>query len=416
MHTTQEQDSFTQELSALAHQYEPDLIKLRRSFHAIPEVAYEEVKTTNLIEEELNRLGLTVARPLDTGVVATITGTHPSKPAQYKTIALRADIDALCEQEETGVSYASTHPHRMHACGHDCHIACLITCARLLCKLKHHLPGDVKLIFQPAEEGANGAEAMIEAGALKDVDAIFGLHVWSGIEHGVCAIAPGPLMAAADWFSIKIHGTSGHGSRPHEARDVILAGSALVQAINSMIAREIDPQETAVVSICEFHAGNAKNILPEYAQLTGTIRSFTPQMREYLPAAIRRICSGIEATYRVSITFSYTQGNDPVINDHEVTQIVKQSVVEVLGSDYLQTVKPITPGEDFAAYLRHVPGAFMLLGITDPEQNDTAFPIHSSHFNVDERALIQGALVEAQVAYRLLRAHDTVGDCSNVSL
>lgn len=402
MYTTHELDAFTQKLTALARQYEPDLIGLRRSFHKIPEVAYEEVKTANLIAEELTRLGLTVTRLLDTGVVATISGTHPSKPAQYKTIALRADIDALHEQEETGVSYASTHLNRMHACGHDCHIACLITCARLLCELKAYLPGDVRLIFQPAEEGANGAEAMIEAGALKDVDTIFGLHVWPDVKCGACAIAPGPLMAAADWFEIEIHGVSAHGSRPHEARDVILAGAALVEAINSMIAREIDPQETAVVSICEFQAGHAKNILPEYARLAGTIRSFTPQMRAYLPAALKRICSGIEAVYRVNINVSYTQGNDPVINDDGVVEVVKKSVVEALGSEHLQSTKPITPGEDFSAYLKYVPGAFMLLGTGNPQQDSTVHPLHSCHFNVDESALIKGALVEAQVAYNLL--------------
>lgn len=393
---------FTARLSVLAPQAEEHLIELRRAFHAIPEIAYEEYETADLIEQELTALGLTVTRPLETGLIATIHGTHPDKPENYRTVALRADIDGLCEQEETRVAYASTHPHRMHACGHDCHIACLITCARLLSQLTNHLKGDVRLIFQPAEEGAKGAEAMIAAGALEGVDAIFGMHVWSGIPHGVCAIKPGPLMAAADWFSIDIHGKSGHGSRPHEGRDAISAGAALVEALNTMVAREIDPLQTAVVSVCKFHAGNAKNILPEHAELEGTIRSFTPEMRDYLPQAIERICSGIEEMYRVEINFSYTQGNGPVINDEKITQSIERSISHILGPSCLQHANPITPGEDFSAYLSHVPGAFMLLGITDPQIKETTYPNHSDHFNVDETALINGAQVEAQVAYELL--------------
>lgn len=388
------------ELNDLAHRYEPRLIELRRELHRIPELAYREKKTAALVAKELESMGLKPEFLLETGIVATIEGTKGDKDNRH-TVALRADMDALAEFEETGVEYSSIHEGKMHACGHDCHMACLLTAARILVDMKDELNGNVKLIFQPGEEGAKGAQAMIKAGALKDVEAIFGLHVWGNVESGKASCEDGPVMAAADWFKIRVEGKGCHGSRPHEGRDAIMAAAALVWAINNMVAREIDPLETAVVSVCEFHAGHAINVLPENARLAGTIRSFTPQMRAYLPKALKRLCKGIGKAYRVNITCKYTKGNGPVINDRRVAKVVRKTIEETLGEENRIKLGRITPGEDFSAYLEYVPGAFMILGISNDEAC-TQFPNHSSHFNVDESALISGTKMHAQFAINML--------------
>ena len=282
------------DIKKIAASYNDYLIEMRRHFHAHPEISGQEYETSKTIKAELDKYGIQW-RPcgLETGVLATIQGAKPGK-----TILLRGDMDALSVQEETGVEYASQNPGVMHACGHDCHTASMLTVARLLNDHKDELCGTVKLAFQPAEEVAQGAASMIQEGAMDGVDACFGIHVWSDVEAGKVSVEAGPRMAAADMFTINVHGRGGHGSAPHQCIDAVVVSSAIVQNLQTIVSRELDPADAAVLSVGKLQSGSRWNIIAEYGTLEGTARYYKPELTEYFKEAITRVATQTAASYR----------------------------------------------------------------------------------------------------------------------
>jgi amidohydrolase len=380
------------EMESLIAKYTGEIILNRREFHRIPEPSGREVKTSALIGEKLAGMGLNPQSIAGTGLIAEIAGARAGK-----TVALRADIDALPLAEQTGVAYRSQHEGFMHACGHDAHIAMLLGAARMLLELKEEICGRVRLIFQPAEENISGARAMITEGALNGVDTIFGLHVWSGLDAGKISVEAGPRMASADFWHIDIKGKGGHGGMPHEGIDALIAGAALVNSLQTLVSREISPLEPAVLSIGEFRAGTLPNIIADSARLSGTSRTFNSVVREQFPAAIKRIAEYTAAAYRTEIKLHYDFGSPVVENDPACSEIARRAVQKVMGEDALTLMEKTMGGEDFANYQRIVPGVFAFLGVRNVETG-ALYPQHSPLYTIDESALPLGAATATQYA------------------
>lgn len=380
-------------IQEIAAQYEDYLIEKRRFFHQNPEISTKEYNTSKTVKEELDKMGVSW-RPcgLETGVLATIQGAKPGK-----TILLRGDMDALTVQETTGAPYASKNEGIMHACGHDCHISMLLTAARILNDMKGELCGTVKLAFQPAEEVALGAKSMIEQGALDGVDAAFGIHVWADVEAGKVSLEPGPRMAAADCFKIDVTGRGSHGAAPHQGIDAVVAVSAMVNNLQTIVSREIDPAQPAVVTIGAINAGTRWNVVAENGHLEGTARCFTPEVRDQYRKAIERIMNTTAETFRVDAKMEWIPLVPPTINDLHVSTVARAAACKVMGGDTLVQSEKTSGGEDFAYFMEKVPGAMALLGVRN-EACGAVWPNHSGKFCVDESALLKGAMLYAQVA------------------
>ncbi|AZR73259.1 peptidase M20 [Anoxybacter fermentans] len=362
-----------------------ELIQIRRYFHRFPELGFQEVKTSEKIAQLLEKWGLEVQKGIaKTGVVGLLKGSRPGK-----TLGIRSDIDALPIVEQTGLEFASEHSGIMHACGHDGHIAIALGTARVLSALKDQIAGNVKFIFQPAEEGPGGAEKMIEEGILENpsVDAIIGLHIWPEIPSGSIGISKGPIMAAADRFDIKIIGVGGHGAVPHKAVDPVVIGSEVVVALQNLISREIDPLDSAVISIGTFQAGSAFNIIPKEAELSGTVRTFNPKLRELLPQRIEEIVAGITKALRAEYEYKYHYYYPVTINDPEFTEFFRKVAVDLIGADRVREIpRPSMGGEDFSFYLQKVPGTFFFLG-TRNEKKGLNKSVHHPEYTIDEDIL-----------------------------
>jgi len=369
------------------------LIEQRRWFHQHPEVSEKEFESCKHIRAELDKLGVEW-RPcgLETGTLATIKGAKPGK-----TILLRADMDGLTVQEETGLEYASQNPGVMHACGHDCHMSIMLTTARLLNELKDDLCGTVKLAFQPAEEVATGAKSMIENGALEGVDACFSQHVWADVDAGTVAIDAGPKMAAADWFLIDLQGKGSHGAAPHQGIDVATASSALVEAIQTIVSREVDPNQPAVLTVGVVNVGTRWNVVPEYCHIEGTARCFDAGVRRQMEDSLRRIVKSVGEAYRVDAKLEWRYIVPPVNNDPAMAALIQGAAKKVMGPDCLFAYDKTNGGEDFAYFMEKVPGAVAFLGIRN-EACGAVWTNHSGHFCVDESALINGAKLFVQTA------------------
>ncbi len=375
-----------------AARIQAQIIELRRHFHMYPEPSWEEVNTSARIAEELSKLGISVRRLAKTGLVGTLKGSKPGK-----TVALRADIDALSIQEETGLPFASQNKGFMHACGHDCHIACLLGAATILSKFKDEIAGTVKFIFQPAEESVEGAKLMVAEGAMDGVDAVFGMHVLAELPVGTVNIAPGPRMASADMFKIKIEGQGGHGSAPHRGVDAILVGSALIMNLQSLVSREFNPLEPVVVHVGKLVSGDRFNIIASRAILEGTNRTFNADIRQQLPKTMQRIVDNTAAAYRATAELEYNWGCPPLVNDASLTQIVQGTVKKLYGEESLVSMPPLTVSEDFPFYAEKAPGAYAFLGVGNAEKG-IGWPLHHAHFDVDENALKIGTALYAQFA------------------
>ncbi|ULL15296.1 amidohydrolase [Paenibacillus sp. H1-7] len=364
----------------------PRLVEFRRDLHRHPELSMQEVETTRKIREFLENESITIL-PLDlpVGVLAEIKGAYPGP-----TIALRADIDALPVQEETGLPYASTVSGKMHACGHDFHTAAILGAAVLLKKHERLLHGSVRLLFQPAEEKGTGAQAMIEAGALEGIAAIFGMHNKPDLPVGTIGLAPGPLMASVDGFKIKVRGKGGHAAVPDAAIDPIVAASAIVGGIQTAVSRNTSPFDRVVVSVCSFHAGTTWNVIPDTAVLDGTVRTFRPEVRHEMPDRLQRIATGIAAGYGASVELSWYSGIPTVNNDAAAVDIVREAA-DGLRLTVVDAV-PSAGGEDFAHYQEKIPGCFLWMGTGGTEE------WHHPKFTLDEEALIPGAALFALTA------------------
>jgi amidohydrolase len=382
-------------IAGLLEQHLHHVIDLRHRLHQIPEIMYEEFQTAAAIRAELDRLGLDYVAGVEDAPTATITWIgDSSKPC----IALRADIDALPILEKTGLAYASTHPGKMHACGHDGHSAGLVGVAAVLQAAEKQLPVCVKLIWQPAEEGGAGAERLVKAGVLDGrigpkVSAIFGLHGWPGLKVGLVATKPGPILAATDNFTVRIRGKGCHGAFPHFGRDPIAAACEAVMNLQTIASREIDPLEPVVVTVGMFNAGTAVNVIPDVAAFSGTARTLTEQTRRQVQEAIRRHCAGIASANGCTMEFEWHEGYPATINDPAMADYVARVARQALGENrYTPVGKPSMGGEDFAYYLREIPGCFFLVGV-EPAERDGYPPLHSDRYDFTDGALGVGMRV-----------------------
>ena len=375
----------------IAKGYEPYVIEMRRKFHQYPEVSRQEVNTCRMICEELAGMGLSPRVVCETGVLVDIG----DKSRSGRMAAIRTDIDALQVEEETGAPYASRIEGMMHACGHDAHIAMALASARILKDMEEQLPGGVRILFEPAEEVADGAFRMMDAGALDGVDTIYGTHVWAGIPAGTFSAQAGPRMASADFFTITVKGRSSHGSLPQNGVDPIVAAAAIIQNIQVALHREIPATEPSVVSFCQIHGGNTDNAIPDTVTIGGTGRAFSPEVRKAIPEIMERVLTGTAAAYRAEASLDYRWGSSALINDPEAARRAQKAIAENFGAEALKEFPATTGGEDFAEYLGVVPGVFVFLGIENKELG-AVYPNHSSHFTIDESALIKGAAAAVQ--------------------
>ena len=392
----------SEKIRGISQKIFPTLVKLRREFHQYPELAFKEFETAKRVERELRRLRLEVkTKVAKTGVVGFLKGKKTGK-----TCALRADMDALPVLEQTNFPYKSKNRGIMHACGHDLHMTCVIGSATVLSELKDELPGNVKFIFQPSEEvGPGGAKPMIEAGVLKNprVFGIFGLHSDSSIPLGMVGVKDGPMMAQADSFDITIIGKGGHGARPHDGVDAIVLASSVIQALQTIVSRRINPLEPVVISIGQIEGGTARNIICDRVVLKGTARTLNKNVTKKIPKLLKEITSGIVKSYGGDFDFKYSTGYPVLTNNSEMTDLVRSSIKKLYGEKAIFEIKnPMMGGEDFAYFLKEVKGSFIRLGIRN-EKKDVVYPWHHPKFTVDEDAIKIGTEVLSQVVFDFLK-------------
>jgi amidohydrolase len=372
----------------------PDMIALRRAIHQQPELAYAETRTARQVLAFLEGHGLSLRSGLGgTGVLATAE-------AAGRRLLLRVDMDGLPIQEETAASYASQVPGRMHACGHDGHVAMGAAAARLL--PGRRLPGSVSVLFQPAEEGEGGAQAMVAEGVLEGVDMVLGIHLWNELPVGTLGVKAGPLMAAVDRLRIVVHGRGGHGAKPHRSADPVVAAAHVITALQTIVAREVSPVAPAVVTIGSIHGGEAFNVIPDSVTLTGTIRSFDPELRQSMPERVSRIAGGVAEGLRCRAEVEVRAGNPAVINDPEVAEIAARAAGRVVGPSNVVSPEPTMGGEDMAVYFQQVPGSFVFVGSANAARG-LDHPHHSPHFDFDEDALAIGCAFLLEFAGEALR-------------
>jgi len=372
------------------------LVGWRRELHQWPELGFEEERTARFVADRLADTAFEVRTGVaGTGVVALLRAAKKDRPG----ILLRADMDGLPVQEVAGRAYGSQVAGRMHACGHDGHMAMLLGAARLLSKHKDSLARDVVLCFQPAEEGRGGAQAMIAAGVLGlvDLSEAFAIHLWSEFPAGTFHVRPGPIMAAQDEFEVRVVGRAGHAALPHKARDPIVAAAHAVTALQSVVARSVDPVEPAVVTVGIFQAGSAANVIPEDAYLRGTLRSFAPAVREVLRTRVRETVEHAAAAAGCRAELTLHPGYPAVVNDAAAAEAVRAAAADVAGHAAVFLAAPMAAAEDFAYFLEKVPGAFLFLGAGNVARGITA-PHHSPAFDLDESVLPLGAALLTRLA------------------
>lgn len=385
-------------IKAEAQELQPQLVTWRRDFHAHPELGFQETRTAGIVAEHLHDLGLEVSTGIGkTGVVAMVEGDGAGEDAP--TVLLRFDMDALPVLEETGLPFASKTPGLMHACGHDGHTAIGMGVARLLAQHRENLPGRVKLVFQPAEEISQGAAAMIADGVLANPTpaAAFAMHLWSRLPLNQVVVQPGPLWAAADRFDLIIHGKGGHGATPHDTIDTTLVACQIVVALQSIVARNVNPSETAVVTVGSFQSGSASNIISERALLTGTVRTFDPAVRSLVHQRIQEIAAGICQAFGARYEFSVPTSCPATASSPEGAALMQQVAEAVVGPQQVAQIAPMMVGEDMAEFLNRAPGCFVLVGAASPETGPFS-PHHSPTFDFDERMLSTGVALMANTA------------------
>lgn len=388
-------------IKTISKEFFPSLVKLRKELHQYPEVAYTEFKTSGIIVRELKKLGLRFKKGIaKTGVVALL-----NENKKGETVALRADMDALPITELADISFKSRNPGRMHACGHDVHMTCVLGAAKILSQLKDELPGKVKFIFQPSEEvSPGGVLPMVEAGVLKNprVDGIFGLHCDSTIQVGEIGVKDGPMMAQVDDFDIIIKGKGGHGARPQEGIDAIVVGSAVIQALQTIASRRISPLKPVVISVGEFTGGTARNIICDKVVLKGTARTLEKKVTKKIPGLLKEIISGVCKSFGADFELEYYDGYPVLINNQKMTNLVRSSAKKLFGKKGVYEIEePAMGGEDFAYFLQKVPGSFFNLG-TRNEKIGAVSPWHNPKWKVDERSIEIGSALLAQVAFDFL--------------
>lgn len=374
-----------------------EMIAFRRELHSHPELPWQEMQTTKRIAEELDKIGITYRLTKPTGIIADIKGGKPGK-----TVALRADIDALPVMElNDSLSYKSQIPGKMHACGHDAHTAMLLTAAKALYANREQLTGNIRLIFQPAEEIAEGAKEMVKQGAIDGVDNVFGMHIWSQTKSGKISCNVGSSFASADLLKIKFKGRGGHGSMPHACVDAVMVASSFVMNLQSVVSRETDPLEPAVVTIGRMDVGTRFNVIAENAVLEGTVRCFNLETRKHLEIAIKRYAHKVAEMYGATVEVDYSYGTLPVINEQRSALLAQSVIKDAFGESTLFAERPTTGGEDFSYYMENIPGCFALVGSGNADK-DTEWAHHHGCFNIDEETMASGAELYAQYAWAYL--------------
>jgi amidohydrolase len=367
---------------------QPQLSQWRRQLHQKPELGFQEKITAKFISEKLQEWGIEHQTAIaETGIVATIKSNFPGR-----VLAIRADLDALPIQEENEVSYCSQHPGIMHACGHDGHVAIALGTAYYLAHHRDQFQGTVKIIFQPAEEGPGGAKPMIEQGVLKnpDVDAIIGLHLWNNLPLGTIGVRSGALMAAVECFNLTIFGKGGHGAMPDQTVDSIVVGAQIINALQTIVSRNLNPLDAAVVTVGKFNAGKALNVIADTANLSGTVRYFNPKLENFIDQRIEEIVKGICLSHGAKYHLDYWKLYPPVINDHTMSELVRSVALDVV-----ETPLGIVPecqtmgGEDMSFFLQEVPGCYFFVGAANSAKG-LDYPHHHPRFDFDENALAIG--------------------------
>lgn len=362
------------------------VVEWRRHFHRNPELSFQEVNTSNYIAQQLAEFGnLEISRPTPTSVLARLIGPRPGR-----TLALRADIDALPIHEENTFEFASTVEGVMHACGHDSHAAMLLGAAYILSQHREELQGEVRFIFQHAEEQIpGGAQELVEAGVMDGVDAIYGLHLISWLDTGKIGLLSGPVMAGHDGFDITVNGSGGHAAYPHQVVDAIAVAGQLIGHLQHVVARHTDPLKNAVLSITHIHGGEGYNSFPEQVKMGGTYRSFDQAEREKMPGLIRRIIDGVAAAHGATCELDYRFGYRPLYNDPQLVELARSAAAEHFGPEVNEEMLPTMGAEDFSAYLQKAPGAFIYIGSRNVEK-ESHFPHHNPRFTVDEDGMDTG--------------------------
>lgn len=384
-----------------ANSISQNLVKIRRDIHLHPEIGFEEIRTADLIADRLEKLGIQVQKGVGkTGVIGLLKGK-----CEGKTIMLRADMDCLKIVEKNEIDYKSENMGLMHACGHDVHVAWLLGAAEILAEMKDELQGNVKFVFQPAEESAKGAKLMIKEGVLDNpkVDAVIGAHVWPYLETGKVGIKKGILMAATDNFKLTIYGKGGHGAHPHKCKDPIASASEIYMGLQTIVSRSISPLDPAVISIGKFYSGIAYNVIPDTAFLEGTARTLSSETRNRIPELMENIIRGITESNGTKYKFEYTQYHPCINNDNSLTDLIQKSAEELMGNNVIEHIEtPTMAGEDFSYYQEEVPGSFFWVG-TGNEKLGTDLPLHSSNFMVDESVIHETAALMAKCAIDFLK-------------
>ena len=370
------------------------LVEIRRTIHMNPELGFEEVETSRLVAGWLERFALQVTKGVaETGVVGLLQGGKAGN-----TVAIRADMDALPLEEANQVPYRSRVKGKMHACGHDGHVAILLGVARLFSSLREEVKGNIKWIFQPAEEGGGGGRVLVEEGVLENpkVDAIFGAHLFPDLQIGKIGIHEKEGLAATDRVIIKMIGRGGHGAYPHLSRDPILAAGHLITQINSIVSRSIAPLDSAVISIGKIQGGTAFNIIPDEVEILGTVRSLNPRVQEDLKSRLEQVTQGVARSFDLDYRFDFQYGYPPLVNDPEMSHLVASACAKGIGKENVEFINPSMGGEDFAYYLQKVPGSFFRLGCRN-EEKGIIHPFHNSSFEIDEDVLPLGVEMFARI-------------------
>ncbi|MCL1467376.1 M20 metallopeptidase family protein [Argonema galeatum] len=380
---------------------QPRLVEWRRGLHQRPELGFREKLTSEFIAKKLQQWGIEHQTGIaQTGILATIPGGLPGP-----VLAIRADMDALPIQEENDVPYKSQHDGVMHACGHDGHTSIALGTAYYLSQHRQNFAGTVKIIFQPAEEGPGGAKPMIEAGVLQnpDVDAVIGLHLWNQLPLGTVGVRSGALMAASEGFRCTIMGKGGHGAIPHQTIDSIVVAAQIVNALQTIVSRNVSPIDSAVVTVGEFHAGTAINVIADKAKIGGTVRYFNPDLGEFLPKRIEQIIAGICQSHGASYDFNYWRQYPATINNSAIAELVRSIALEVVETPLGIVPECQTMGaEDMSFFLQAVPGCYFFLGSANLSMN-LAYPHHHPRFDFDETALEMGVEIFVRCVEKFCR-------------
>ncbi|MBW2096131.1 MAG: amidohydrolase [Deltaproteobacteria bacterium] len=384
------------EIKKVIHENRENIVKTRRDLHRIPEPAFTEKKTSAYVAEYLKKEGLALQTGIAKyGVVGTLDTGRPGK-----TLMIRSDMDALPISEQTGLAFASMHEGAMHACGHDGHMAMVLGAVTVLNKMRDKLNGTIKFLFQPAEEGPGGAKPMIEEGVMENptVDYSIGCHVWPAIEEGTIGVKPGPLMAAMDRFDLKIIGRGGHGAMPHLCVDALEVGTQVINALQRIVSRQMNPLQPTVVTVGSFHAGTTFNVISAEAEMCGTTRTFDRNIWSSWPERMERIIRGVCESMGASYELEYVQGYPPLLNDDSMAQVVRRCAEEVVGRENVLEPEPTMGGEDMAFYLEKSKGCFFFLGVG---REDCA-PLHNPKFDFNEDVLLLGIEAYCRIALDLL--------------